>query len=111
MTPAATDMPERSAERLVRAETRLDEHGKMLAAITPLVAQHAVLDERVENFRGDLNEGLAAIRSELAEMKRETSDRAKERRTMLIALFVAGLGMFGTFVTTLVPLLHAGGKP
>lgn len=57
------------------------------------------------NLRDDLNEGFKAIRAELSAMKADQKDRAKERRTMLIALFVAGVGLFGTFVATAVPLL------
>jgi hypothetical protein len=41
-------------------------------------------------------------------MKEDQKARAKERRTMLIALFVAGVGLFGTFVATAVPLLRGG---
>jgi hypothetical protein len=39
-------------------------------------------------------------------MKKDQQARARERRTMLIALFVAGVGLFGTFVATAVPLLR-----
>jgi hypothetical protein len=67
------------------------------------------MEERVEGFREDLNQGLAAIRSELAEMKNEQAVRAKERRTMMLALVIAGIGLTGTFVATLLPLL--GGHP
>lgn len=114
-------MPESTETRLARVEASRDEHREQLKVLTPLVSQYAVLEERLGNFGGDLNEGLKAIREELAAMKKDTNDRfteiskdqkdrAKERRTMLIALFVAGIGLFGTFVATLVPLLHGAPK-
>jgi hypothetical protein len=42
-------------------------------------------------------------------MKNEQAIRAKERRTMMLALVIAGIGLTGTFVATLLPLL--GGHP
>lgn len=96
--------------RIARLEASRDEHREQIRQVVPLVAQYAVLEERLGNLAGDLTDGFKAIREELAEIKKDQKDRAKERRTMLIALFVAGLGLFGTFVATLVPLLHGGPK-
>jgi hypothetical protein len=103
-------------ERLAKVEASRDEHREALKVLTPLVAQYAVLEERVGNFGDDLNEGLKGIRKEMAEMKASTAKtfaemhddqktRARERRTMILALIVCGVGLFGTFVATAVPLL------
>jgi chromosome condensin MukBEF ATPase and DNA-binding subunit MukB len=98
-------MPESADARIARLEGSRDEHREQIRQVTPLVAQYAVLEERLGNVASDLTEGLKAIRAELVEMKKDQQDRAKERRTMLIALFVAGIGLFGTFVATAVPLI------
>jgi uncharacterized coiled-coil protein SlyX len=94
-------VPESADTRLARLEASRDEQRELIKQVTPLVAQYAVLEERVRNFGSEL-------RQELAEMKEDQKARAKERRTMLIALFVAGVGLFGTFVATAVPLLRGG---
>lgn len=68
-------------------------------------------EERQAALRNDFNNAMKGIREELAEMRKDSDARARERRTMLLALFVAGVGLFGSFVGTLVQLLHLGGKP
>lgn len=98
-------MPESTETRLARVEASRDEHRELIRQVTPLVAQYAVLEERVANFGQDLTQGLEAIRGELGVMKADQRDRAKERRTMIVALIVCGVGLFGTFVATAVPLL------
>lgn len=104
-------MSSESAEtRIARLEAARDEHREQIRQVVPLVAQYAVLEERLRNFGVDLTQGFDGIRTELADMKKVQADRAKERRTMMIALFVAGAGLFGTFVATLVPLLHGAPK-
>ena len=112
----AAAVPENVDTRLTRAEERIRDHTEQLKVLWPLPAQYAVGEERHANLREDLNEGFKAIRAELAGIRAESraeladlradqKDRAKERRTMLVALFVAGVGLFGTFVATAVPLL------
>lgn len=103
MTQSAVS-PEDRDTRLTRAEERLRTHEKLLEALGPLISQYARLDERLEGLRGDLNDGLDALRREIAEMKKDASERAKERRTMLVALFIAGVGLFGTFGAQLMQL-------
>lgn len=103
-------MPESTETRLARVEASRDEQREQLKVLTPLVSQYAVLEERLGNVASDLTEGFKALRDEIAEIKRDQKDRAKERRTMLIALFVAGVGLFGTFLATLLPLLHGAPK-
>jgi hypothetical protein len=110
MNPPAT-VAESADTRIARLEASRDEHRELIRQVVPLVAQYAVLEERLRNFGDDLTEGLTAIRAELGEMKKMQQDRAKERRTMLIALFVAGVGLFGTFVATAVPLLKGSPAP
>lgn len=104
-------MPESTETRLARVEASRDEHREQLRVLTPLVSQYAVLEERQRNFGEDLTLGFKAIREELAEMKKDQADRAKERRTMLLALIVCGVGLFGTFVATAVPLLKGSPTP
>ena len=101
----AAAVPENTDTRLTRAEERIRDHTEQLKALWPLPVQYAVAEERLTGLAGDLTEGFKAIRAELAEIREDQKDRAKERRTMLIALFVAGIGLFGTFVATAVPLL------
>lgn len=108
MSPGAV-VPESTETRIARLESSRDDHSERLRMLQALPAQYAVAEERMSNFRDDLNEGLKGIRDEITAIKKETADRAKERRTMLIALFVAGIGLFGTFLATLVPLLHGAG--
>jgi hypothetical protein len=103
--------PDSENGRLVRLEERSREHTEQLKQLWPLPAQYAVAEERHTNLRQDLNEGLAALREEIVEIKKANSERAKERRTMLIALFVSGVGLFGTFVATAVPLLKGPPQP
>lgn len=98
-------MPESADARIARLEGSRDEHREQIRQVVPLVAQYAVLEERLGNFGEDLTKGFDAIRAELGEMKKDQADRAKERRTMLLALIVCGVGLFGTFVATAVPLL------
>lgn len=116
--PGAT-VPENTDTRLTRVEERTRGHAERLVKLADLPSQYAVLEERLGNFGGDLNDGLKAIRDELGAMKKDTADRfaeikedqaekAKERRTMLIALFIAGVGLFGTFGAQLMQL--RGGK-
>jgi chromosome condensin MukBEF ATPase and DNA-binding subunit MukB len=99
-------VPESSETRIARLEASRDEHREQIRQVVPLVAQYAVLEERLRNFGDDLTKGFDGLRSELAEMKKDQQARARERRTLLIALFVAGVGLFGTFVATAVPLLR-----
>lgn len=103
--PNGTSVPENVDTRLTRVEEQVKGHTEDLKVLWPLPAQYAVFEERLVNFRKDLNDGLKAIRDEIDDIKTDAADRAKERRTMLIALFVAGVGLFGTFVATAVPLL------
>jgi hypothetical protein len=103
--------PDSENGRLVRLEERSREHTEQLKQLWPLPAQYAVAEERLANFRSDLNEGFTSIRAEIAEIKKANEERAKERRTMLIALFVAGVGLFGTFVATAVPLIKGSPAP
>jgi NAD(P)H-nitrite reductase large subunit len=111
-------VPESADTRIARLEASRDEHRELIRQVTPLVAQYAVLQERLGNFGGDLNEGLGAIREEVAELKKNTAkqfdsmhddqkSRSRERRTMILALVVCGIGLFGTFVATAVPLLKS----
>lgn len=86
-------------------------HTKDLSVLWPLPAQYAVQEERIMGIRDDINKVGAALRAEIAEMKTTANERAKERRTMLIALFVAGVGLFGTFVATAVPLIKGTPPP
>lgn len=104
-------MPEDADTRLTRAEERIRDHTDQLKQLWPLPAQYAVAEERTSNLREDLNEGFNAIRAELKEMKKDAADRAKERRTMLLALIVCGVGLFGTFVATAVPLIKGAPAP
>lgn len=104
-------MPESNDTRLTRAEERIRDHGDRLKFLQPLPAQYAVAEERMAGLRDDLNEGLKAIREEISTIKKDNAERAKERRTMLIALFVAGVGLFGTFVATAVPLIRGTPAP
>jgi hypothetical protein len=104
-------VPENTDTRLTRVEEQLKGAMDDLKVLWPLPAQYAVQEERLSGLRKDLNEGLAAIRDEIAEMKTTSAERAKERRTMLIALFVAGVGLFGTFVATAVPLIRGNPDP
>lgn len=108
-------VPESADTRIARLESARDEHREQIRQVVPLVAQYAVLEERLSNFGGDLNDGLKGIRDEMAAIKKDTAerfaeirkdqaDRAKERRTMLIALFIAGVGLFGTFGAQLMQL-------
>lgn len=106
-----TAVPENSETRITRAEERIRDHTDQLKALWPLPAQYAVAEERMGNLRDDLNEGFKAIRAELSAMKTDQADRAKERRTMLLALIVCGVGLFGTFVATAVPLLKGAPAP
>lgn len=103
--PAGATVPESNDTRLTRAEEQIKGAIDDLKVLWPLPAQYAVQEERLAGLRKDLNEGLTAIRDEIVEMKQTSAERAKERRTMLIALFVAGVGLFGTFVATAVPLI------
>jgi hypothetical protein len=105
--PNGTAVPESADTRIARLEAARDNHKDQLRALGPLVSQYAVLEERLRNFGDDLNKGFDAIRAELDDMKKDQAERAKERRTMLIALFVAGIGLFGTFVATAVPLIKS----
>lgn len=98
-------VPESNETRLTRVEEQVKGHADDLKVLWPLPSAYAVQEERLGGLRKDLNEGLDAIRAELAEMRKTSTERAKERRTMLIALFVAGVGLFGTFVATAVPLI------
>lgn len=98
-------MAESDETRIARLEASRDDHTDKLKVLFPLVGQYMVAEERMANLRGDLNEGFNAIRDELKEMKKDAADRAKERRTMLLALIVCGVGLFGTFVATAVPLI------
>lgn len=104
MTPGGT-VPESTETRLARVEGTTEGHRDQLRVLVPLVSQYAVLEERLGNVANDVTEGFKTMREELAEMKKLQAERSKERRTMLIALFVAGVGLFGTFVATAVPLL------
>jgi uncharacterized phage infection (PIP) family protein YhgE len=106
--------PENLETRIVRLETRDEEKARQLSLTVPLIGQVAVMESRVDDFKDDLNEGLKAIRDELTQIKRDQAkakehdaDRAKERRTMQLALFLAGVGLVGNF---LAPLL-SGGHP
>lgn len=103
MTPAAMSTESADA-RFARLEAARDEHRDQLRMLTPLIAQYAVMEERVGNFGEDLNEGLKAIRAELAEVKEDRAARAKERRAMLFALVLAGIGLVGTFGAQLLQL-------
>lgn len=105
MPPPTASVPENHDTRLTRAEEQIKGAIDDLKVLWPLPAQYAVQEERLSGLRKDLNEGLEAIRSEISEMKQTSAERAKERRTMLVALFVAGVGLFGTFVATAVPLI------
>lgn len=103
--PNGTSVPESVDTRLTRVEEKVKGHEDDLKVLWPLPAQYAVFEERLANFRKDLNDGLTAIRAEVNDIKQDAQERAKERRMMLVALFVAGIGLFGTFVATAVPLL------
>lgn len=96
--------PESQETRLVRVEEQVKGHERDIRTVAPLTAQYAVLEERFTSLRDDLNEGLKAIRAEIHEIKKDQAERAKERRTMLVALFVAGVGLFGTFGAQLMQL-------
>lgn len=100
--------PENLETRIVRLETRDEEKARRLELVQVLPGQVAVLESRVDDFRDDLNEGLKAIRAELKEIKADNANRAKERRTMLLALVLAGVGLVGTFGAQLVQI--RGGK-
>lgn len=99
--------PEDAAIRLVRVEERVQDHADRLKFLQPLPAQYAVSEEKVATLRNDLNKAIDSIRKEIAEIKTEQAERNKERRTMLLALFIAGIGLLGTFLATLVPLLSS----
>lgn len=96
--------PEDAATRLVRVEEQGKGHDRDLKILMPLVGQYMVLEERYQNLRDDLNNGLDAMRDEIKAIKRDQDERAKERRTMLLALFIAGIGLFGTFAAQLLQL-------
>ena len=97
-------MTDSEMERLARVEERVRANEQTVRGVAPLTAQYAVIDEKVRALREDLNEGLDAIRTEIASIKTDAADRAKERRTMLWALFIAGVGLFGTFAAQLIQL-------
>lgn len=100
--------PENLTERVVRLETRGDYTAAKLTELSPLSERVAVAENEVAGFKEDLNNGLDALRLELAEIKSGLVDRAKERRTMLLALILAGVGLVGTFGAQLIQL--RGGK-
>jgi hypothetical protein len=104
-------MPENTDTRLTRVEEQIKGAVKDLEVLWPLPAQWAVHEERIASVQKDINKGFNALRDEINEMKQTSSERAKERRTMLIALFVAGVGLFGTFVATAVPLIRGNPAP
>lgn len=96
--------PENLETRIVRLETR----GERWDLTVPLLGEVAVMDERVDGLKEDLNEGLRAIRLELADIKRDSVSRAKERRAMLLALILAGAGLVGNYSLQLLQI--RGGK-
>lgn len=104
-------VPESVETRIARLEASKDDHAERLRMLFPLASAFAVQEERISGIREDINSVGAALRSEIAEMKQTANERAKERRTMLIALFVAGVGLFGTFVATAVPLIKGNPPP
>lgn len=83
---------------------RLETRGERWDLAVPLLGEVAVMDERVDGLKKDLNEGLTAIRAELAEVKRDSSSRAKERRAMLLALILAGVGLVGNYALQLLQI-------
>lgn len=82
-----------------------------------LAVAQARLEEKVTALRAEVHEvkrdveALAkAQEMDAKERRKGQEDRQKERRTMLLALGVAAVGLAGTFIATLVPLL-TGGHP
>lgn len=122
----ATVSPESNEARLTRLETREEARTEQLRVLSPLVSQYAVLEERLANLGGDLDEGLTAVRSEIAAVRSEIAETArriekrfaadddakaliaKQRRQDRVTLLVAAVGLVGVFFTTLIPLLLGG---
>lgn len=120
MPPPLTVLSESDETRIARLEAARDDHRDQLKVLVPLVAQYAVLEERLGSLRADLNNGLSAIRDELKdaradqaeevkelraeikELKSDSVSRAKERRGYMAMVAVCALGLFGNFVAGFV---------
>lgn len=74
----------------------------------PVGERLARQEERLAALRRELNGGLATIREDIAEMRKDQAVRAKDRRTMLLTIAVAAMGLVGTFIEQ---LLQAGRHP
>jgi hypothetical protein len=107
--------PEHWETRVVRLETRQEDIKRQLELTVPLVGAVAVQGLRLDEVKDDVTEGLRSVRSEvadikaefrgeIAELKRDEKAKAKERRSMLVALLLAGAGLLGTFASQLIQL-------
>lgn len=127
LVPVTSDSDE---TRLAKLEAAGEAQRDLNRILTPLVAGHAVMEEKYQGLRADVNKGFEALRDELkgmradtkedaasarAELRREVADlsqevkelksdiasRSRERRAMLLALFICGTGLAGNFIAQL----------
>jgi hypothetical protein len=113
-------VPESPETRIARLEASRDEHRELIKQVTPLVAQYAVLEERVRNYGRNLTEGLEAVREEVERVdvgaekqfkaiaEKDTSSN-RERRAVYTAL---GLSLLGLIINLALQLSGlSGGHP
>lgn len=105
--------PDTLESKVVRVETRQEEHARLLALTVPLVGQVAVHDQKLDDVKDDVTEGFNSVRAEmtefkkdvraeLAEIKRDEKTKARERRAIYSGLMLASFGLVGTFVLQLL---------
>jgi hypothetical protein len=110
-------VPESADTRLARLEASRDEHRELIKQVTPLVAQYAVLEERVRNYGRSLDESFETLRGEIEKSNEVTDARFKaiadkdagntrERRAVYTAL---GLSLFGLIINLALQLSGLGG--
>lgn len=110
--------PRTDAERIGNLEQevavlkqRAQDTAEDIRAFAPLIVEHARMRETIDQMRADLHGINTRLDRESDERRKGQSERAKERKTFVLGLLVAGVGLLGTFVATLVPLLTGGGHP
>lgn len=105
--------PETLESKVVRVETRQEEHARLLALTVPLVGQVAVQEQRIDDIKDDVTQGFNGVRAEIAEFKKETrtelaeikrdeKTKARERRALYSGMLLASFGLVGTFVLQLL---------
>lgn len=127
LVPVTSDSDE---TRLAKLEAAGEAQRDLNRILTPLVAGHAVMEEKYQGLRADVNKGfeglreelkgmradakaeavesraeqreeIAELRAEVKELKTDIASRSRERRAMLTALVICGLGLAGNFVAQL----------